>query len=109
VTSVQFCFWLQGFFELQHKAGGAPMDLTIGAAQTRCIEQHLALVFKHEIDPSQGTPEHQAELNAIHSPPAPPVTAESLKAAIEEAVNKLPKKPGGGFGGEGPGGVVYRC
>ena len=31
------------------------------------IKKHLALVFKHEIDPSMGDDKHQEELNSIHN------------------------------------------
>jgi hypothetical protein len=55
----EFCFWLQGLFELNN-----PQELN--ARQTTIIKRHLALVFKHDIDPKQGTPEHQAELQKIH-------------------------------------------
>lgn len=61
MTSRDFCYWLQGYFELR---GGAD---AITAEQARVVQQHLALVFKHEIDPSAGPPAHQAALNAIHS------------------------------------------
>lgn len=57
-----FCFWLQGFFELQT----SPQPLSI--KQAEMVRQHLALVFKHEIDPSMGDQAHQDELNKIHSP-----------------------------------------
>lgn len=56
-----FAFWLQGFFEVANPS-------TIGKVETDMIKKHLNLVFKHEIDPSMGGPEHQAELNQIHSP-----------------------------------------
>jgi len=55
----EFCYWLQGLFELDN-----PQELNV--RQTTIIKRHLALVFKHDIDPSQGTPEHQAELQQIH-------------------------------------------
>lgn len=55
----EFCFWLQGLFELNN-----PQDLN--ERQTTIIKRHLALVFKHDIDPKQGSAEHQAELQAIH-------------------------------------------
>ncbi len=61
MTSREFCYWLQGVFEVSN-----PQELT--ALQTTLIKRHLALVFKHEIDPSQGSPQHQAELDTIHSP-----------------------------------------
>lgn len=40
----QFCFWLQGLFELT--------DVTeLDEKQTKCIKDHLKLVFLHSIDP----------------------------------------------------------
>lgn len=60
MTSRDFCYWLQGHFEItgcKH----------IGGKQVAMIQKHLALVFKHEIDPSFGVPEQQAALNTIHS------------------------------------------
>ncbi len=61
MTSRDYCFWLQGFFEV-----AKPQELT--PEQTTLIRQHLALVFKHEIDPSMGPPKHQDALNQIHTP-----------------------------------------
>lgn len=58
MKSVEFCYWLQGFFELS----GGVKPLT--EEQTKCIQAHLALVFKHEIDPSYP---NNAALSAIHS------------------------------------------
>lgn len=62
MTSRDFCYWLQGYFEVAHNAG----DRELTSAQVKSIRAHLALVFKHEIDPSMGPPEHQADLNKIH-------------------------------------------
>lgn len=61
MTSRDFAYWLQGFFELREEGTG------LSAKQAELVEKHLALVFKHEIDPSQGSPEHQNELNQIHN------------------------------------------
>lgn len=61
MTSRDFAFWLQGFFEVANPS-------TIGSKETELIKKHLALVFKHEIDPSMGDEKHQIELNAIHFP-----------------------------------------
>jgi hypothetical protein len=61
MTSRDFAFWLQGFFEVANPS-------TIGSKETESIKRHLALVFKHEIDPSMGDDKHQVELNAIHTP-----------------------------------------
>jgi hypothetical protein len=61
MTSRDFAFWLQGFFEIDEPQ-------TINKEQTQIIKNHLNLVFKHEIDPSMGNDKHQADLNAIHNP-----------------------------------------
>lgn len=60
MTSRDFCYWLQGLFELSDPE-------TLNKKQTNLVKKHLALVFKHEIDPSAGDAKHQAELNEIHN------------------------------------------
>lgn len=45
MKAVEFCYWLQGHFELSGKTELTPF-------QVQQIKNHLALVFKHEIDPS---------------------------------------------------------
>lgn len=60
MTSRDFCYWLQGHFEIED-----PKE--INEKQLNIIKKHLALVFKHEIDPSMGDEEHQVELNKIHN------------------------------------------
>lgn len=60
MTSRDFAYWLQGFFEISDTK-------TISKEQTEIIKKHLAMVFKHEIDPSMGNEEHQTELNKIHN------------------------------------------
>jgi hypothetical protein len=60
VTSRDFAYWLQGFFELYDPK-------TIDAKQTQLIRQHLNLVFIHEIDPSHSDdPKVQGALQAVH-------------------------------------------
>jgi len=61
MTSRDFCYWLQGFFEV-----AKPAALT--EEQTVLVKQHLAMVFKHEIDPSFGDAKVQAALDALHAP-----------------------------------------
>lgn len=59
MQSRDFCYWLQGYFEItEDKKTGLSTD------QTDMIKRHLALVFKHEIDPSM--PDPTGELQAIH-------------------------------------------
>lgn len=45
MTPVEFCYWLQGFFEVSEAEEVTPK-------QTEMIKNHLALVFHHSIDPS---------------------------------------------------------
>lgn len=71
MTARDFCYWLQGFFEI-HSAGlehiSAKVDKGLIGDKVECIKRHLALVFLHEIDPSMGGEKHQKELNAVHNP-----------------------------------------
>lgn len=80
MTSRDFCYWLQGWFELNstidHREGASKETLAM-------IERHLALVFKHEIDPSM--PDPTGQLQAAHEGRPPQI------------------------GGVGPHGEVYRC
>jgi hypothetical protein len=59
MTSRDFCYWPQGYFELSEKT-------PLSQQQVQAIKKHLAMVFIHEIDPS--FPEEQQEpLNQIHN------------------------------------------
>jgi hypothetical protein len=71
-----FCFWLQGYFEIAEKEGTTPAQLT--PEQVDSIRQHLNLVFAHEIDPSMGPKPHQDKLNNIHTPPNPGVPGGTI-------------------------------
>jgi hypothetical protein len=62
MTSRDFCYWLQGFFELSTASGENTMLLT--EDRIELIKNHLAMVFVHEIDPSFG--EDNTKLNKIH-------------------------------------------
>jgi hypothetical protein len=73
VTSRDFCFWLQGFLEIQEAAVQPTMTTSnafhaLDPMQLQCVKRHLALVFTHEIDPSMGPAQHQASLDKIHAP-----------------------------------------
>ena len=78
MTSRDFCYWLQGYFEI-HGAGPRPpepQDIdSLPAYKVNIIKRHLEMVFKHEIDPSMGMQKHQEELTDIHAGLARP-TAE---------------------------------
>lgn len=60
MTSRDFAYWLQGYFEISNPE-------TIGKDETEAIKRHLNLVFKHEIDPSMGDAKHQQVLNEVHN------------------------------------------
>jgi hypothetical protein len=62
MTSVQFCFWLQGLFEI----GGDQFN-TLNERQVQIIKNHLKLVFKFDIDPSfSSDPKVQEEMQEVH-------------------------------------------
>lgn len=85
MSSRDFIYWLQGFLEISDAK-----ELT--EKQTEVVKRHLALVFKHEIDPSYSSdPKVQEELNMIHSGAYP----QSLFPNIAQKPNKE--------------GEVYRC
>lgn len=61
MKSTEFCYWLQGLFEI-----GKPT--TLDAEQVQTIKNHLNMVFVHEIDPSYPK-EQQTALNKAHEGP----------------------------------------
>lgn len=63
MKSTEFCYWLQGFFEINNAAPDPSSNLTRG--QVEMIQKHLNMVFLHEIDPSYPK-EQQAALNVLH-------------------------------------------
>ena len=71
MTSRDFCYWLQGFFEVSGAKEVTPEQLTV-------IKNHLNMVFKHEIDPSHGDAAHQKTLAEIHRGLPPGFVPESL-------------------------------
>lgn len=67
MKSRDFCYWLQGYFEIEGNQPRPPeFGATLNSEQIKMIRNHLAMVFKHEIDPSNGTPEHNKELAKVH-------------------------------------------
>lgn len=64
MTSRDFAYWLQGFFEISGVDA-----LTMNAEQITLVRKHLNMVFIHEIDPSFGGPEKQEKLNTAHNRP----------------------------------------
>ncbi len=66
----EFCYWLQGFFELSECEH-------LSASQTRLIKRHLAMVFAHDIDPSYGDDGKQKLLSSLHSTGEPIASAKA--------------------------------
>lgn len=64
MTSRDFVYWFQGFLEISQPE-------TMTKEQIQVVQSHLAMVFKHEIDPSMGDEKHQEVLNAAHTPAKP--------------------------------------
>lgn len=64
MTSRDFCYWLQGFYELKKT-----IDCREGFSveTVAMIEKHLAMVFVHEIDPKMGDDKHRKLLDDIHA------------------------------------------
>ena len=59
MKATEFCYWLQGFIELDD-----PYELD--HRQLELLKKHLQLVFIHDIDPSYPK-EQQDILNIIHN------------------------------------------
>ena len=70
MNSRDFCFWLQGYFELEQSAlASSPTGKPgLTPASTEKIRQHLAMVFLHEIDPQINAkdPDGGKALDAAH-------------------------------------------
>ncbi len=65
MTSRDFCFWLQGFMEIGQACDPSRAP-NLNHEQLLIVKNHLAMVFKHEIDPSMGPKPHQDALNHLH-------------------------------------------
>lgn len=60
MKSRDFCYWLQGYFEVADPGA-------IRTEELLTIKNHLALVFKHDIDPgNESDPVKREELQRVH-------------------------------------------
>ena len=85
MTSREFCYWLQGFFEIRGELqDGRGLD----EKQVAIIKKHLDMVFVHEIDGSY--PDREV-LDAIHSGGELKVPPE-LQKQIDELKKELARK-----------------
>lgn len=94
MTSRDFCYWLQGHFELN----GTDAGMT--PKQAALVQKHLSLVFIHEIDPSAGDEDMQAKLNEVHGNEA--AALDNGAPAGDKPIGKVSS----GDDGRPP---VYRC
>ena len=60
MTPRDFCYWLQGYFELSAKG-------KIDANQIEIIKNHLAMGFATHIDPTFGDYQTREMLSKIHN------------------------------------------
>lgn len=70
MTSRDFCYWLQGYFEIACSGPQPPepnSKYNLQDYQIDMIRNHLKMVFAHEIDPSMGDKKHQDLLSDIHT------------------------------------------
>lgn len=76
MTSKDFCFWLQGMFELANPQA-------LNKAQTELIRRHLHIVFEHEIGPE--LKKSKPRLEMIHDEsPAKSISGTSIKKLLEK-------------------------
>lgn len=81
MTSRDFCYWLQGFFEIADQAPTPDGGILMTQAQVSVIRSHLSMVFEHEIDPSMGDDAHREELAKIHE------RVENVEKKSDEALS----------------------
>lgn len=78
MTPSEFCYWLQGQFEL-NEAGATPVK-AFNEEQTRCIKDHLGYVFE----------------TIVQSEPLPaakrPATLEEIDERIRRGVDRGPTR-----------------
>lgn len=92
----EFCYWLQGYFEL---ADHASHEQHLTTEQVEVIKNHLNLVFYHSIDPSYNG--DQKLLQEIH---------DGLKPKLVEQSKPSKESPSDGSDPLGlPRPTIYRC
>lgn len=67
MKSRDFCYWLQGFFELYGAGPKRHDDMALNGYQVEMIKRHLALVFQHDIDSQYGDATRQEAASQVHS------------------------------------------
>jgi len=84
LKSIEFVFWLQGFFELSEP------NKSLTTEQVQIIKNHLKLVFLYEIDPSYSKDETvQAIFQNIHDGKEP---LEGINVGTTNKIETDPSK-----------------
>jgi hypothetical protein len=65
MTARDFCYWLQGYFEIA--AGNPHAGSGLSFEQIECVKRHLEMVFVHDLDPKAGGKDVQDVLNHLHA------------------------------------------
>lgn len=94
MTSRDFCYWMQGYFELVDADA-------MTAEQVSTVKRHLSMVFAHKIDPSMGDARHQADLQHAHDAVPSPSTDGNVGFSLDPTCSPFPLRA------EPP--VRYRC
>jgi hypothetical protein len=113
MTSRDFAYWLQGFFEI---TGTNKID----EGQAEMIKSHLNLVFKHEIDPSLNEGKSKVEvqdLQDVHDGKAekPTLSPKKDQDVVDWLKDKFkpshikPHKLHGGFESGSSDSTLLRC
>lgn len=77
MNATEFCYWFQGYIEITKAGAQSPPAVSgLSQEQLNMVERHLALVFQHDIDPKQGPPAVQQQLQAIHDGFPPGVSVQ---------------------------------
>lgn len=89
MQSRDFCFWLQGFFELSDQVDH------ITDEQAGVIKRHLDMVFAHEIAPAlRERPERPIAEPVVHPRPGPaPAPEPAPEPDRDEPPQVEPPKP----------------
>lgn len=86
MKATEFCYWLQGMFEINPPTNGLTQE------QVKIIMAHLNMVFYHEIDKSYPDDE-QKKLNELHNTDKTKnqITNEEMTKKLQEYADKLKK------------------
>jgi hypothetical protein len=85
MTSRDFVYWLQGYFEIMDPKGQGSA-LPIGSVQAQCIREHLDLVFRHELSPTPPAKGDTYIVPPMHHEPLSQETTNWLELMARGAV-----------------------